>query len=1191
MKNSVAYILLVLISLLGYSHSYAQTLEEIKKESDELFEKGEFLKAKKGFTKLASSQNYKLNPDVLFKYGTCLLYSKGEDKKKAISYLSQSIKSPSVDTRAFYYLGKAYHLNYQFDLALKYYNKFKELASSAQIKKFNVDADIKACKYGKKLLTNITDIIVLEKTEIKKEDFYELYKLKDFGGNIIVTDQFQSKYDKKVGHRPVIHFPQNSPYIFYSSYGKDGSTGLDIYVQKKLPNGEWAIPQKVQGGVNTNLDENYPYMSPDGRYLYFSSKGHNSMGGYDVFRSTKSPNNNNLYTAPENMDFAISSPDDDIFYVVDSLDRMAYFSSTRESEQDKIMVYKVRVEKIPMQFAVIKGSFKDEINPSNKSIEFIINDFSNGAEIGTYKSKANNGDFLITFPKSGKYTFTMTVDGREVSHQAVVDIPYLREFRPLKMRVTHYNDAVNGETIKVEPLFNEEFDNPTEILAEIYREMSELNPNSGQFDLDSLDKLHETDKIFVDAGLDPYSTKSDVEKVVEDRINELETQIEDNRKNTNIAYHLAEENNQKADELVIEADDLLAQAENTNDPNEKNKLLDEAFVKNEQAKKLHSESKKYVELGEKIQTETVKLNQGLIQSKQTLVDVKSTAEGDRMGLTNVVQNNQTYFENQVKNVDNTSVIERIEKEGNQTQKEYSKINDELVQLNNRKTQLEKQNKNLKIDYENAKKKKEKQRLEKIINSNESELDVINQSIAQKEKQLEELDKSNSTTSTALVDQARNITDPSYDNVNYTKELTNSEMNAIKNQSNSNEIDNKISKIDKTLKDNDFKGHYVSITGLDESRTDMTVNEWETAYDKEINAQKDKLSQAKTPEEKEKIKGEIVRLEKAKQEKIKGTSVSTDQNNTVTEYELIDDYDAKISQINSITDENERRIKENELNEELIKKVDYERIQTQKLLDENPSDVALKNKMEQLDSIYEKATKSIAQNKEFLNSDTASTQSDNNENDIIEKAYPNYGQQVDNIYSSDLTSEQKQEKINQLNENVVNSIDEKIQENKAILENNPNNTKAKEEIEELSKIKNEIESNPTELAVEPNTIDDFSNVKSKVTKDDILPNYLTQLDKINNSSNSDLQKEIEKQDLNEITLRKTNKQISEIEEELQNNPDNKKDLEKRLKNLETIKSDLDNDIAQSQVFIDENTTETNSSNVSVESINPNLFQKC
>ena len=1186
MSKSVAHIWLMLIILLGFGNSYAQTLDEIKKESDKYFENEEFLKAKKGFVKLVSSQDYKLDPDVLFKFGTCLIYSKGDEKAKAIAYLNQAIKNPTVDHRAYYYLGKAYHLNYQFDLALKHYNKFKQMATTAELKKINVDADIKACKYGKKLLTNVTDIIVIEKNEIKAQDFYELYKLNDFGGNIIVTDQFQSKYDKKVGHRPVIHFPQNSPYIFYSSYGQDGSTGLDIYVQKKLPNGQWALPQKIQGGVNTNLDENYPYMSPDGQYLYFSSKGHNSMGGYDVFRS-KYNAENNTFSAPENMDFAISSPDDDIFYVVDSLDRMAYFSSKRASEQGKIMVYKVRVEKIPMQFAVIKGSFIDEITSSNKSIEFVINDFNNGAEIGTYKSKSKNGDFLITFPKSGKYTFTMTVNGRDISHQAVVDIPYLREFRPLKMRVTHFNDPVNGETIKVEPLFDELFENPTAILAEVYKEMSELKPNADKFDLDSLDKMRETDQIFVDAGLDPYVSKSDVEKVIEDRVDDLENRIEENRENSNTAYHLAKESYQKAEKLINEAEELISQANNENNSDKKNELFQQAYVKKEQAIKLKKQSENYVQIAENIQKETVKLNQNLVNSKQTLLEVKSTPEGDRIALTKAVENNQGYFKNQVKNVDNTSYIEKLEKDANKNQTAYSKINDELVQLNSKKSQLEKENKNLKIDYENAKKKKEKQRLEKIINSNESELELIQQTIQQKEKQLKDLDKD--TDSIALIAATKKVVDPAYDNINYTKDLTNDEIATIRNNSKNQTIESKISKIDKVLTDNNFKAHYVSLTGLDESRTDLTVNEWKTAYDNEINAQKEKLSQTIDPIEKEKIKGEIIRLEKAKNDKIKGTTISETSTTTINEYDLIDDYEQRKNQIDNTSNEKTKRIKQNELNKELLNKIEYERIQIKKQLDNNPGDKALQNKLQNLNTMYDRISKNTDENNKWLNGEVVSNQTTVNTQNIIEKAYPNYGQKIDDIYTSDLSSDEKQKQINQLNTTVLNNVEEKIQETKAILENDPNNQQAKDELEQYQNIKNKIQNNPNQAVVEPNTIENMAEVTSKVTKDEILTNYTTNIEKINNSNLSDLDKAKEKQELNKILLKKINKQIQEIERTLENKADdeniNKKSLEKRLKNLQNIKNEVTEEINQTQEIIDEN-SDISTTNLTVENINPN-----
>ena len=100
--------------------------------------------------------------------------------------------------------------------------------------------------------------------------------------------------------------------IFFASYGKEDHT--DIYKARIMADGSFSEPQKLSGSVNSKFDEDFPFMHPDGQTLYFSSKGHNSMGGFDVFKSKLT--SGNQFNAPINLDFAINSPDDDIFYIV-----------------------------------------------------------------------------------------------------------------------------------------------------------------------------------------------------------------------------------------------------------------------------------------------------------------------------------------------------------------------------------------------------------------------------------------------------------------------------------------------------------------------------------------------------------------------------------------------------------------------------------------------------------------------------------------------------------------------------------------------------------------------------------------------------------------------------------------------------------------------------------------------------------
>src|SRR5207249_175528 len=92
--------------------------------------------------------------------------------------------------------------------------------------------------------------------------------------------------------------------------------------------------------INTEYDEDYPFLHPNGRVLYFCSKGHNSMGGYDIFKSIHDEETN-TWSEPVNLDFPINTPDDDILYVTNEDETKAYFSSARASIAGKIAVYHI----------------------------------------------------------------------------------------------------------------------------------------------------------------------------------------------------------------------------------------------------------------------------------------------------------------------------------------------------------------------------------------------------------------------------------------------------------------------------------------------------------------------------------------------------------------------------------------------------------------------------------------------------------------------------------------------------------------------------------------------------------------------------------------------------------------------------------------------------------------------------------
>jgi hypothetical protein len=175
--------------------AFAQESEvEIKASADKLFDSEKYVDATSLYLRLLA-----LNPrshEYNFKYGTCLLFNSYK-KQDAFKYLNYSVTDPSIDIQAFYFLGKAFHLNYQFNDAIKNFELYKQKAGAKLNPAFDVNRQIEMCQNGKRLLTTITDLVVLEIKEFDAASFFRLYDLRNIGGEIIVAANFQSKVDKK----------------------------------------------------------------------------------------------------------------------------------------------------------------------------------------------------------------------------------------------------------------------------------------------------------------------------------------------------------------------------------------------------------------------------------------------------------------------------------------------------------------------------------------------------------------------------------------------------------------------------------------------------------------------------------------------------------------------------------------------------------------------------------------------------------------------------------------------------------------------------------------------------------------------------------------------------------------------------------------------------------------------------------
>jgi outer membrane protein OmpA-like peptidoglycan-associated protein/tetratricopeptide (TPR) repeat protein len=142
--------------------------------------------------------------------------------------------------------------------------------------------------------------------------------------------------DMRASHEPSIFLSRDGQTLFFVSDRKGGVGNKDIWYCNKTGN-NWSKPQNLGMEVNTPFNEDCPFLAPDGNTLYFSSEGHNSMGGYDVFRCTKK--SDGRWSEPENLGAPINNGGDDVFYTPLENGSGAYYSTLNKEGEGDLDLY------------------------------------------------------------------------------------------------------------------------------------------------------------------------------------------------------------------------------------------------------------------------------------------------------------------------------------------------------------------------------------------------------------------------------------------------------------------------------------------------------------------------------------------------------------------------------------------------------------------------------------------------------------------------------------------------------------------------------------------------------------------------------------------------------------------------------------------------------------------------------------
>ncbi|MBX2843423.1 MAG: OmpA family protein [Flammeovirgaceae bacterium] len=219
-------------------------------------------------------------------------------------------------------------------------------------------------------------------------------------GNLYISNYTNGKWEE--GEKiKAVSTAASEPHCFISKSGNtivfttnfySDDENLDLYLTKKDKKGKWAEPVALSH-LNSDFDEDSPFIGDDGS-LYFSSKGHNSMGGYDVFKAQYNKAKD-VWETPVNMGLPINSISDDIYFNIH--EKFAYLSSSRAGGFGGLDIYSVFLfDQVKLEGRVIDESGKALINAhikmsSNGNIFESITD-----DLGNYEVFAPFGEDLKT---------------------------------------------------------------------------------------------------------------------------------------------------------------------------------------------------------------------------------------------------------------------------------------------------------------------------------------------------------------------------------------------------------------------------------------------------------------------------------------------------------------------------------------------------------------------------------------------------------------------------------------------------------------------------------------------------------------------------------------------------------------------------------------------------------------------------
>lgn len=275
--------------------------------------------------------------------------------------------------------------------------------------------------------------------------------------------------------------------LYFVSDRKGGFGSTDIYKSKKLPDGEWGLPMNLGPQINTDKEEDTPFIQADEKGLYFSSQGRMGLGGYDIFYSAMGEDGN--WSTAKNIGYPINTTDDDLFYVLSGNGKYAYYASSKEEGVGDKDIYQVTLP-TTLNIALIKGRIRiDDSDTAIIKSTIEVSNKSNGELIGIYKPNSKTGKYVIILNQDNDYSFNIYTDGFE-PYAKDFSIPASNDYAELNQEFHFYHKEANQQEV----VFNDSFTTQIKSIAafidstppQAVKETGTIKTNSKEINIDTV---------------------------------------------------------------------------------------------------------------------------------------------------------------------------------------------------------------------------------------------------------------------------------------------------------------------------------------------------------------------------------------------------------------------------------------------------------------------------------------------------------------------------------------------------------------------------------------------------------------------------------------------------------------------------------------------------------------------------------